>query len=110
MKVQNYHHTKEGNYISAFECVIYGHIEMTLAEWLKAKKYLLSVKGKAYDSFRRNILKQDVERTDKYLELFNPKRITWRNVRVDYTKKLFNHYKLPRYKQQNYVIKIILTK
>lgn len=107
MKIQNFTkmRTGESNNIHAFGCVISGQIEMTAKEWEKAKTYLK--KCKPSESYRKAILLEDLERTDKYLELYNPKRITWRNVRVDYTQKLFKHYDLPRYKQQNYVIKII---
>jgi hypothetical protein len=37
MKVKNYN--KE-NYLSAFDCVIYGHIEMTQDEWKDTQTYL----------------------------------------------------------------------
>lgn len=93
MTIRNY---KRGNALYAFDCVIYGHIEMTWREWLDASRYLLRAKCLSY--------KDDIIRTDKYLE--TSKKWTWRNVRVNATERLFKHYNLPRYKRQNYAIKI----
>lgn len=99
MKVKNYH---DGNYLSAFDCIIYGEIEMTWKGWMKASQYLLRSGGNLLE---KRMLREDLIRKDKYLE-GNPK-ITWRNVRVTYTDKLFKRFQLPRYKRQNYAIKII---
>ncbi len=95
MKVQNYSKTREGesNNIHAFSCVLSGHIEMTWKEWMEATKYLLRAGG---DYMDKKMLREDILRTDKYLELYNPKRITWRNIRVTYTEKLFKRFNLPR--------------
>ena len=86
----------------AFSCVIYGHIEMTWSEWMTATKYLLRAGG---DLLEKRMLREDILRKEKMLEQ-NPK-ITWRNIRVTYTEKLFRRFNLPRYKRQNYAIKII---
>ncbi len=102
MKVKNY---KKGNYLSAFSCVIYGEIEMTWKEWMKeVTPYLLRSGG---DYLEKRMLREDIPRTDKNLETANGKKVTWRNIRVTYTEKLFKHFNLPRYKRQNYIIKII---
>jgi hypothetical protein len=107
MKVKNYN---KGNYTSAFDCVIYGEIEMTWKEWMKASSYLLRSGG---DMLEKRMLREDITRIDKYLETpiwtapTKQKNVTYRNIRVTYTQKLFKHFNLPRYKQQNYVIKII---
>ncbi len=95
MKIKNYN---KGNYLPAFDCVIYGHIEMTWKEWLEASTYLMRA---TKDRFYRNLLKEDIVREDKYLGR------NWRNVRTTATELLFKRYNLPRYKRQNYAIKII---
>jgi hypothetical protein len=100
MKVKNYN---KGNYIDAFSCIIYGEIEMTWKEWLEAKRYLLLSGG---DYTEKRMLREDIERSDRYLKLSSEK-VIYRNVRVSYIEKLFKHFNLPRYKKQNYVIKII---
>ena len=100
MKVKNYN---KGNYLDIFDCVVYGEIKMTQKEWKEAKTYLLKCKS---DSWYKSILKEDLNKEDKYAQLYDNK-YDWRNIRVSYTQKLFEKYNLPRYKQQNYVIKII---
>jgi hypothetical protein len=99
MKVKNYN---KGNYIGAFDCVLYGEILMTWKEWMAATAYLLRSGG---DVLEKKMLREDILRKDTYLH--DDKNITWRNIRVTYTAKLFKHFNLPRYKRQNYVIKII---
>ncbi|MES2409545.1 MAG: hypothetical protein V4509_04595 [Patescibacteria group bacterium] len=98
MQVKNY---IKGNYIDAFNCVIYGEIKMTWSEWWTLQHYLYRAGG---NMFEKKMLREDMRRPDKYLE--DGKGTTYRNIRVTYTKKVFDHYKLPRYKRQNYILKI----
>lgn len=84
--------------MDAFNCVIYGHIEMTRKEWLGVIGYLRRSGG---DLLEKRILREDIFRTDMHLGA------SWRNIRVTYTEKLFKHFNLPRYKRQNYAIKIV---
>lgn len=100
MTIKNYN---KGNYMYAFDAVIYGHIEMTAKEWKEATTYL---KRAIKDTFYHNMLLSDIERTDKNLVQFTKNGNQWRNVRVSATQLLFKKYNLPRYKQQNYAILI----
>ena len=100
MTVKNYN---KGNYVGAFDCIIYGHIEMSANEWAKARAYLVRSGG---DLFTKRMLRNDLDRNDKNITAWKPSKYTYRNVRVTYTQKLFKHFNLPRYKTQNYMLKI----
>jgi len=101
MKVKNYN---QGNYLSAFDCIIYGHIEMTQKEWKEACTYLMRA---TKDPFYKRMLKEDILKEDRNLVAYTKDGKNWRNVRVTATQLLFKKYNLPRYKQKNYAIKII---
>lgn len=102
MKVINYNQ-KNKNYLSAFDCVIYGYIEMTPQEWKDACTYL---KRAIKDKFYKKLLCEDIDREDINLSKFYSRKCIWRNVRVTATELLFKKYNLPRYKRQNYAIRI----
>lgn len=77
---------------------------MTHMEWLGAQAYLKRY-GKG-DAHRKRMLRSDCDRNDKNITAWKPSKYTYRNIRVDYTRKLFERFNLPRYKVQNYMLKI----
>jgi hypothetical protein len=87
MKLINY---KKG-YSNLFDCSIHGTIKMTLKEWKKARKWLLT-----QNLFNIDIFKQDFKR------LLIVKNGYFINIRVTATKLLSEKYKLNNYKDGNY--------
>lgn len=88
MRVKHY------DYGTHFDCVIHGLIEMTPAEWIKVKAYLL-LSRKLFD--KRDLVRFEYVRG----------RGTLYNVRTTATEALYNRFKLFRqkpYKRQNYML------
>lgn len=93
MRVTNYH---RNNYRYIGDTVVRGSIKMTFEEFLEAEKYL----KKEYQKAEKN---NDTYIRDNlhYTKLLpdNGKVV----MGVTATELVFKRYKLPRYKQQNYV-------
>lgn len=95
MIVKNFN---KGNYrfCGTGSSVYYGLIQMTPKEFDEAMKYLARCK---FD--HKFLLKEDIANKEHFNGGFQL------SVRVSATRKLFEKYNLPRYKQQNYIIQVL---
>lgn len=93
MKVTNY---QKDNYQYIGDCVVRGSIKMTMQEFFEAEKYLKKEYQKAVKN-NNTYIRDEL----KYTKLLpENKRVV---MGVTATELVFKRYKLPRYKQQNYV-------
>ena len=87
-----------------FSCVCMGKITMTHKEWTEVLRYLKrALPRKLYPSYswQYPIFLEDIERKEAHA----PEN--WRNIRVTATELLVKHFKVARYKRENYFIEII---
>ena len=96
MRVTNYH---RNNYRYIDDCIVRGSIKMTFEEFLEAEKYLKKEYQKAVKDCNTYI-RDNLCYTKLLPEHGNVV------MGVTATELVFKRYKLPRYKQQNYVWEI----
>ncbi len=99
MKVINHYKPQH-----AFDCVIYGTIEVNQIEWQEIKAYLKR-QNFIGELWLQKIVRERMETQSKNALNFYGENLYCLGVTP--TKRVFEKYKLPRYKHQNYQIKVM---